>query len=291
MKLQPYLIHKKEFYNFDGAYLVDKKLEIKRDYDFVHYHNVFEIGIVIKGNGTFLINNQIKYFSEGDISVMYPGDFHITNSVGSSNSVWDYILIDANKLISENPAFFEMLGDVLEPKNQCSNVFSSDKYPLVHQYVHQLHSELTAQKDYFDFSAKNLFSLLLIEIYRNSTNDTQNAHDISTDKGIIHAIIPAITYISKHYKENITSSTLSNACSISQTHLRRLFKNYFGISPFKYIYKVRITAAKSLLCSTNISITDIAQEVGYLSQTSFNNHFKHFTGITPSEYRKKQSGK
>ena len=82
MQLQPDYIYKKEIYDFDGTYLLDKHLTIQRDYNFLHYHNVFEIGMVVEGNGTFLINNQIKYFSKGDISVMYPGDFHITNSEG-----------------------------------------------------------------------------------------------------------------------------------------------------------------------------------------------------------------
>jgi len=283
MQLQPDYIYKKEIYDFDGTYLLDKHLTIQRDYNFLHYHNVFEIGMVVEGNGTFLINNQIKYFSKGDISVMYPGDFHITNSVGTDNSIWDYILVDITSLIAENPSMFDELGIVLEPKKMCSNVFSEDRYPIIHQYVRQLFSLLSEKPALFEISLRGLFTLLLTEIYRN----TEDNEDRLMGQKNINTIIPAITYISRHYNEEITAEKLSEICSLSQTHLRRNFKNLLGFSPFEYIYRLRITAAKSLLKSTQMPITRIAQEIGYESQTSFNNHFKQFTGITPSEYRKK----
>ena len=283
MQLQPNYIYKQEIYKFDGTYLVDKHLTLEKNYNYMHSHNVFEIGRVVKGNGTFLINNKIKYFSEGDISVMYPGDFHITNSIGPDSSVWDYILIDIDTLIAENPSTFNELDIVLVPKKLCSNVFSNDRYPAILQYVHQLFTVLTEKPILYEASARALFTLLLTEIYQNTSDN----EDRFIDHKNINTIIPAITYISKHFNEEITSEKLSEICSISQTHLRRQFKNSLGFSPFEYIYMMRITAAKSLLKSTQIPITLISQEVGYESQTSFNNHFKHFTGTTPSEYRKK----
>ena len=99
-------------------------------------------------------------------------------------------------------------------------------------------------------------------------------------------IMPALSHIALNYQDNITARELADLCFISETHLRRLFHEVLNVSPMDYLYKTRVIASKALLKTTQLSITEISQLVGYPTQTSFNSHFRKFIGMTPTQYRK-----
>lgn len=115
----------------------------------------------------------------------------------------------------------------------------------------------------------------------------------------------AIEFITKKYaKQNkLVSETiayiLSNYCNsefsiksaaiklgISETHLRRIFKQNFNISPIKYVNDLKLEKAKNMLCFSNYSISEIAFSVGFEDQYYFSRFFKQQLGISPSAYKK-----
>ena len=86
------------------------------------------------------------------------------------------------------------------------------------------------------------------------------------------------------------SSTLSlqdvaKQFGISQRTLTRRFKNANGINATKYWQQLKISAAKDLLASSNLSIQEISYQVGYQDQSNFTKLFKNELGTTPREYR------
>ena len=77
---------------------------------------------------------------------------------------------------------------------------------------------------------------------------------------------------------------------ISETHLRRIFKQDFNISPIKYINCLKLDKAKNMLQSSNYTINEIALSVGYDDPYYFSRVFKRETGLSPSEYKKDNKG-
>ena len=65
------------------------------------------------------------------------------------------------------------------------------------------------------------------------------------------------------------------------------FKNVMKVPPMQYIVSLRIAAAKGYLENSNKNITEIAATVGYDNALYFSRLFRKYTGMTPSEYRKK----
>lgn len=92
-------------------------------------------------------------------------------------------------------------------------------------------------------------------------------------------------YIDFHYRESITSKTLSSLFYIEGSYLSRKFKQTYGLTPTEYITKVRIYDAKRLLSSTEISVSSIAINVGYQDPNYFYRVFEKTTGMRPTEYR------
>lgn len=280
MQKQPFPKYRTENYKIDDIFLVDPLLTLEPHYDYMHSHNVCEIGIAVSGSGTVMINDRVLPFNPGDISVIFPGDMHISNSIDNNKNTWSYINIDIDKMIVRSPGILSGIEDILSSKKQLSNVFTPELHPTIVNYVNRLFNELIEKSYGYKSLCQYLFAAIMIDVYRISTETVP-----AENKKHMAPIIPALSYISLHYSENITSSKLAEICYISQTHLRRLFKEYTGISPLEYVYKARITAATALLKTSSMSILDIAYAVGYSTQTSFNSHFKRFTGTTPSKYR------
>ena len=101
------------------------------------------------------------------------------------------------------------------------------------------------------------------------------------------AINQAIDYILQHIEEKLTLNEVAAHCYFSPYYFSRLFKKETGFSPHSYVITTRISNAKFLLHSSDLSVKSICFATGFTSESSFCTTFKKETGMTPSEYRAK----
>jgi AraC family transcriptional regulator len=96
----------------------------------------------------------------------------------------------------------------------------------------------------------------------------------------------AIAYIHEHLADDLTIAAIADELEMSQYYFSRLFKQSIGVSPYRYVMEQRIEAAKQLLKRTPLSISVIADRVGFANQNQLTIQFRNLTGTTPSNYRK-----
>jgi YesN/AraC family two-component response regulator len=96
-----------------------------------------------------------------------------------------------------------------------------------------------------------------------------------------------VDYIKAHLADEIYLDVLAAELKMSSGYLSSYFKAKTGMNIVDYINETRIAKAASLLDDDRLKIRDAAQAVGYRNITSFNRMFKKYTGLTPSEYRKR----
>jgi len=84
---------------------------------------------------------------------------------------------------------------------------------------------------------------------------------------------------------NFQRSARQAGCSA--THLRRLFKSHTGQSPVAYFNALKLAAARSDLLSTDKSIRQISEELGFNDESYFRRVFRRAEGMPPSEYRRR----
>ena len=95
-----------------------------------------------------------------------------------------------------------------------------------------------------------------------------------------------MNYIYKFIDTNINIDELSMELNISKFHLHRIFKDEFGKNIYESIKSIRLQKASNLLITNKYStITNIAQMIGYSSQTSFLRAFKERFEMTPKEWK------
>lgn len=96
---------------------------------------------------------------------------------------------------------------------------------------------------------------------------------------------PALIYIHEHLFEALSLESVASATGFSERTLSRVFQSALNISFFQYLKLVRVTRAMEKLLETELTISEIAYEVGYNSISSFSNTFYKLTGQRPSDFR------
>ena len=93
-------------------------------------------------------------------------------------------------------------------------------------------------------------------------------------------------YIDNHYAENISLNDVADQVQLSKNYVSAIFRKETGVNFLDYLTSKRIDEASKLLRKTNLSISDIAEKVGYTDVKYFSKMCKKNLGMNPSEYRK-----
>jgi len=95
----------------------------------------------------------------------------------------------------------------------------------------------------------------------------------------------SVNYVKANLHTRITVSELCKVLGITQPYLYRIFKGEVGCSPKQYISNLKIDMAKKYLSETELSVSRIAECVGFGSVLDFSKFFSQRVGVSPSVYR------
>lgn len=262
----------------------------------LHFHNCLEIGVCHTDGGFIEIFGKAVPFKAGDVTVIPKYVPHTTYSNPGSESLWSYIFVDPQDLFQNMlPATWKNFDLSEYVFSDYQTIFSRELYPYIHQLATSVIRELEQQKTSYQLSAKGLLLSLYIEIIRlqserkdgrmSSVPPLENEKEKQETNNTL-VIAPALDYIEEHYMQQFTIEHLADLCHWSLTHFRRVFHEIMGTSPLDYVNNTRIAKACNLLCSTEDSVLNISETVGFHSISSFNRYFIKIMQMTPREYRR-----
>ncbi len=120
------------------------------------------------------------------------------------------------------------------------------------------------------------------------TEFTERVNDATCGEKANPQIRKIRTYILQHLSEKITTDRMAKLLGINRTYLNELFQRETNMSPSAYVMKLRLDEAKRLLAISKKPLQEIADHLGFSSQSHFQNTFRREFGITPTEYRTKE---
>ena len=94
-----------------------------------------------------------------------------------------------------------------------------------------------------------------------------------------------LDYISTNIDKEITVAQLAEVAGRSMFHFARMFTSAMGVSPHRYVSRMRLENAMAELAAGRLSLAEIAFNAGFSSQASFTRAFNRASGLTPGEYR------
>ena len=94
----------------------------------------------------------------------------------------------------------------------------------------------------------------------------------------------AISYLNSNLHRQPSVSEIARFSNVSETGLKRIFEKFAGISVHRYLLKLKIKAAMELL-QDGENVSNVAERIGFGSQSYFSKAFKRETGVTPSEFK------
>jgi AraC family transcriptional regulator len=218
-----------------------------------------------------------RVFVMGDISITPPG---------SSCGVWTLrqpthrlnIGIEPHLIseISESAGISSRRVEFVEHfGSQDPNVYHVARRLLLEQQTSGLGGSL-----YTDALVTELI-IQLLRKYSSEGMREDNDHG-SPDRAQLR---PALEMINDDLQTNFSLKELARAVHLSPYHFSRAFKRVIGLPPHQYVLTRRVQVARQLLADTELSITEVAHQVGFYDQSHFTYHFKRLIGVTPSAAR------
>lgn len=247
-----------------------------------HYHNWYEIFIVLSGKCGFSVYDKFYDVAAGNAILFQPGVFHYyTSDVGC-----EYLIIEVTAgYISR---FFSS-----DAANLLLGCFNSIRINLNDNELEEcIRFAVVADNESEASISDRLLAIgNILNIFNKADKRQGNEHLTTNAKR--KSTIEKLNYISNHIAENykdINSVTeLAKMCYVSKSHLCRIFKQELGVSVSSYINNLKINAARELLLTTQMSVLDIAVECGFNSPQYFHKIFKSQLGCSPKEYRQRNS--
>lgn len=234
-------------------------------YRFIYdYHNVFTEELISQYDSNFSLHGEM--FLKNFASLLKKQDFALCNKE---------LLIFYEEIVKENSSLLYL------------STLSSSLLQLIIDEYHRYHVTLP---NFGDEQLLSVFSQL-----HNIGSMTTFFIDLlaTLEQGIQDKSVKINSdfteAIQQYIDENCTTCSLNSTAEhfkISTGHLSRLFKKNFGITFSEYVYDAKLNHACTLLKTTSMKISDIAQEIGYYNIPYFNKIFKQKYNVTPSQFRK-----
>lgn len=108
-------------------------------------------------------------------------------------------------------------------------------------------------------------------------------------KSLLHSgkLKNAIIYLEQNFTSAVDCHALAKLCFLSTSQFYNLFKKQFGCSPLQYRDRLLTEKAKSLLSTEEITVSEVAEILGFFDVAYFSRYFKKHVGVTPSQFANK----
>ena len=244
----------------------------------LHTHPFTELFYVVDGKGEFNIQSQRFPVKPNDFVIINPQVEH--TELSSPDEPLEYIVLGIRGLSFSN----------LTPVSEGGHPFSffnlRDEQKDILRYLNAMVQEATSQQMSYELVCHNLLEILLIKILRHQHFDLEVGKQSKATKDI--SFIKH--YLETYYHESIQLEDLASMTHLSRFYISHSFKKEIGMSPMEYLIDIRIKESKILLRTTNYSISQVADIVGFTTPTYFSKQFRKSTGISPTDYREQFQG-
>ena len=254
----------------------------------MHWHKEVEVIYVQSGCCEMNIDLERYVVKEGDILIVRPYALHSFKQYDDENGCIFMWVFDINMLTYgiTDACYVKYFRPFLEGKYEYPAVIEEglQGYEEIKEVLNNIHEVCDAKDEMIELNLKwhleKLFYLLFKHIFKKKIIQEEHKQEA------VQNIKKALDYIQEHNQSTLTIAELANLLHFSEPYFMRFFKKHTGITCVDYINDFRMNKATELLATTDLSIMEIAMQVGLHNISYFNRLFKKKFETTPKEYRK-----
>ena len=230
------------------------------------------------------LENEVVYVQSGQRTVLSPGDLYITRpgdtvtmqNSGTAPSRQLQLLISGSNAQIMMDSLKIMHGMKFRPASEDGVFFRSRM-----ENFFALLEKKELPESWLNSLACHEILLFLADCIN------KNQHEL---KEIPKPVMELLKIMNSENGQHDSIEDLARNCGISNRSIFRLFKKYIGVTPHAYRQRLQMEKARYLLKNTSESIKEIAEKLGFRTAFYFSSVFSRSVGVSPSDYRKKQSG-
>lgn len=255
-----------------------------------HGHDFLEISYIDRGT--------VEHTLNGQLTVLHPCDYLIVDH----GSIHSYRALDCDgydnldclfrpELLDPALKDFRSLRSVLEHYLLHFNIQAFTTNPAAMVFhdedgrVRALLTEMIEEAKRREAGYIEILRCHLIELLVLTMRQLDDVESLATGQDI-SAFLTA--FVSEHYMEDLTLRDLAARLKYSLPYISKRFKEDTGVNFVRYLQNYRVAQACRLLVSSDKTIMEIAEMVGYHDVKFFSGLIKRETGLSPSEYRRRR---
>lgn len=238
----------------------------------LHFHDCIEIIHVANGHATVVLDGGEADLTDGDTLLLPVGRIHrcICTDEGTRR-----VVVGVEE---------ELIGHSLPQP------IAASEHDLLFRAaddsdVARLMTELASLSDSPGHASRLLGESAVLRIYATMYRRWEQDGLIpgpSRENAIVNAVT---SYISDHYSEDLTATSVASRLGLSYSNMARLLSSHAGLGFSELLTATRIDAAKRLLITTDLPVTEVGYECGFTDTSYFISSFRRRTGRTPRAYR------
>jgi AraC-like DNA-binding protein len=255
---------------------------------YLHHHNFAELSFFFEGAGVETVNGFSHRLVPGTVSFVLPHQMHIIKGDSDRHLIKFCCMFD-----------IQLLTDLVEDRWFSQKVYGVGTNTPSYAYfdeeeqarVKDVFTHLLEEYRQFDRPGRlqlirtklNEALLLFLRKSLSANADADSPAPVVGDK--TRLLWPLLQYVQTHCGEKLNLKELADRFYTSVPYMSRFFKLHVGMGFVEYVHRLRIERAASMLLNTDMTVHDIAFDVGFDNSRTFSRVFREVKGKTATEYR------
>lgn len=251
-----------------------------------HWHDDIELLCILSGNMQYNVNGKVILLHQGEGIFINARQLHFGYCEEKTECVFLCILLHpillcasrtaeetcvSPLLLNENIPFYHFKGQTDWERDVLSSIRK------IYEIRNDPLSALKIQRSFFD-----IWIHLCENVISIPEANVVSSHNLSVLKKMI-------SFLHENFSEKVKLVEIARAGGISKTGCCTIFKRYLNKTPNEYLTQLRLRKAIELLITTDMTVLEISDAVGFSGASYFTETFRKFYGCTPSRYRKENA--
>lgn len=237
-----------------------------------HWHEHIELHYIVEGEADFRLNQSCYHVEPGDFVIINSNELH--TAVCTREPYYARVII------------FDQV-DLSPELARCNYLFRScvKGDAVVADLTERIIREHQEEQCAYKQICKALVMELLVHMCRNYVEQSLSERDSIRRKKDLERLNVVLSHIQNHYAQPITNAQLAQMVCLSEDRFGHLFREGVGKPPLRYINDIRLKSAMNLLKTSEHTVTQVAEAVGFRDYNHFGRLFRKRYGCTPYEVK------